>query len=192
MKKYKLTLIEIIGVVALIVILALIGIAAYSYAADSSKEKASKATVLRLESALNMLKDQGVTPLKTWKPGQNEEEDSYYVEITFDADDKIVRFGTVEVGEKSGKEDAFKMFARAMDADSIDSLLDKDKCLTDGWGQRIRIRYPGKFNRGGFDIISAGSDGGFGEDSATDPPTDIAKYKDTDGEQICDDVANFL
>ena len=183
MKKYKLTLIEIIGVVALIVILALIGIAAYSYAADSSKEKASKATLLRLESALNMLKDKGVTPLKTG---------SDYVEIIFDADNKIVKFGTVEVGEKSGKEDAFKMFARAMDADSIDSLLDEGKCLTDGWGQKILIRYPGKFNRGGFDIISAGSDGGFGEDSAAAPPTDIAKYKDTDGEQICDDVANFL
>jgi Tfp pilus assembly protein PilE len=52
MKKHNFTLLEILGVVALIVILMLISVGAYTYAMDSSREKATKATIARLDSAL--------------------------------------------------------------------------------------------------------------------------------------------
>ena len=193
MKNCKFTLIEIMGVVALIVIIMLIAIGAYRYASDASKEKATTATITRLNNALSALSDQGASPLRTTAAtGTNG-----YVTVKFDAANKKLYLGNTVVGEKDkDQETAFNLFARSMDADNIDSLLDENGCITDGWGQVMLVRYPGKFNRGGFDIISAGSDGVFGEDdgsaSETTPPVDEAKYRDSDGEIICDDVANFL
>lgn len=190
MKKYPFTLIEIMGVVALIVILMLIAIGAYSYASDASKEKSTTATITRLNNALSALNDQGITPLRTTGSTAT----NGYVPVKFDAANKKLYFGTTEIGEDPDA--AFQLFARNMDADNIDSILDEQGYIVDGWGQRILIRFPGKFNRGGFDIISAGSDGVFGEDdgsaSETVPPVDETKYRDSDGEIICDDVTNFL
>ncbi len=194
MKKYPLTLVEIMGVVALIVILMVIAIGAYSYASDASKEKATTATITRLNNALATLNDQGVAGLRTTTTGNADT--NGYVPVKFDADNKKLYFGSTGIGEDA--EAVFQLFARNMDADNIDSILDKDGFIVDGWGQQILIRFPGKFNRGGFDIISAGSDGVFGEDdgsaSETVPPVDKEKYRniDGDGEIICDDVTNFL
>ena len=163
MKKYPLTLVEIMGVVALIVILMVIAIGAYSYASDASKEKATTATITRLNNALATLNDQGVAGLRTTTTGNTDT--NGYVPVKFDADNKKLYFGSTGIGEDA--EAVFQLFARNMDADNIDSILDKDGFIVDGWGQQILIRFPGKFNRGGFDIISAGSDGVFGEDDGS-------------------------
>ena len=190
MKKYPLTLIEIMGVVALIVILMVIAIGAYSYASDASKEKSTTATITRLNNALASLQDKGISPLRTTGSSST----NGYVTVKFDAANKKLYFGSTEIGEDAGE--AFQLFAQSMDADNIDSILDEDGYIVDGWGQRLLIRFPGKFNKGGFDIISAGSDGVFGVDdgsaSETVPPVDEEKYRDSDGEIICDDVTNFL
>ncbi len=188
MKKYPLTLIEIMGVVALIVILMVIAIGAYSYASDASKEKATTAAITRLNNALSALSDRGTGSLRT----TGDTAANGYVPVKFDADNKKLYFGSTTIGGEA----EFQLFAQSMDADNIDSILDEENFIVDGWGQRILIRFPGKFNRGGFDIISAGSDGVFGEDdgsaSETVPPVDEEKYRDSDGEIICDDVTNFL
>ena len=184
MKRDNLTLIEILGVVALIVILLTIGIGTYSYASDSAKEKATKATVLRIDNAMQQLQDKGLLKKTT----KDTDSTNGFVTITFDQDNSKIRFGSVEADSK-----VFKIFAKAVDADSIDSIMDDDKNITDGWGQKILVRFPGKFNRGGFDIISAGSDGVFGDStSGTVPPKDIGNYKDSDGELTCDDISNFF
>ena len=84
---------------------------------------------------------------------------------------------------------------------------DTDTAFTedgDGWGQPLHIRFPGKFNKGSFDIISAGSDGKFGtnekswDENGGEPPVQMvpgggkAGYRDPDGDLICDDIANFF
>ena len=183
MKRNNLTLIEILGVAALIVILLTIGIGTYTYASDSAKEKATKATVARIANAMQQLQDKGLLKKTTADTSANG-----FVTVKFDADGRKVSFGGTELSSE-----AFKFFAQAVDADSIDSILDENKLLADGWGQKFLIRYPGKFNRGGFDIISAGSDGVFGDSSSDSvPPADIANYKDSEGELICDDISNFF
>ena len=109
-------------------------------------------------------------------------------------DNKTVCFGNNAVGKDAKeKAEAFKLFTTALSAENVETIMDKDGYITDGWGQKIYIRYPGKFNKGNFDIISAGSDGVFGENGTEDTiPTDISKYKDDNGDLICDDLANFL
>ena len=184
MKKRNFTLIEILGVIAVIVILLVIAVGGYSYAMDSSKEKSTKATITRLDNAFKILQDKGMLPKTTAQTGNT----AGFVKIEFDADNRKVTVGTVALtGE------AFKLFTRAIDADSVDSIIDDEKHFCDGWGQKILIRFPGKFNRGAFDLLSPGSDGVYGSENADDPQLDIDKYKDaSDGEAICDDVANFL
>ena len=91
------------------------------------------------------------------------------------------------------QQEAFQIFTAALSGENLESITDSEGYLIDGWLQKIYIRYPGKFNKGNFDIISAGSDGVFGENgSASDIPADMEKYKDEEGDSICDDLANFL
>jgi type II secretory pathway pseudopilin PulG len=85
MKKYPLTLIEIMGVVALIVILMVIAIGAYSYASDASKEKSTTATITRLNNALASLQDKGISPLRTTGSSST----NGYVTVKFDAGEPI-------------------------------------------------------------------------------------------------------
>ena len=181
MKKKNFTLIEILGVVALIVILLTISIGAYNYAMDASKESATKATVARLSNGLTALQDKGFL-----------QKTSDFEYIIFDAANEKLTVGTADLGSTPAKKkEIYKLFAKAIDADSVEGILDSDKKICDGWGQPILIRFPGKFNKGKFDIISAGSDGKFGSGSADTPPTDIASYRDSDNEAVCDDITNF-
>lgn len=184
MKRHNLTLVEILGVTALIIILLVIGIGVYSYAMESSKERATQATITRLDNGLKILQDKGLLIKTTNLTGNI----NGFITIGFDAENRKLLIGSTEFPEE-----AFKLFSRAIDADSADGITDDSKKFCDGWEQPILLRFPGKFNRGGFDLISRGSDGGFGEECVDDPPVDMAKYKDSsDGEAICDDVANFL
>ena len=186
MKKYKFTLVEVLGVIGLIAVIMAISFGAYTYAANSAKEKATKATIVRLHNALQLLQDKGFLP-KT----------NGFVKISVDSDNLKLKIDGNEVGGTSESKEnyykkVFKRFAGAMDAESINALLDNDGNICDSWETPIYICFPGKFNKGGIDIISAGGDGGFGEDAAAEPVTDIAKYKDADGDVICDDISNFF
>lgn len=206
--KRKFTLIEILGVTILISILAAIGIAAYSYAMESSKESATRALIVRLGAAFDALQSEGMLPAT--KAGNN----TKFVVLVFNPDPESVdgnrksdglRFidGNSEIilGErknttaKQKKQDitkAYKMFAKALGTDSIERNLNSDNQIVDGWGNPIYVRYPGKFNRGGFDIISAGSDGLFSEEGKDEPVEEIKKYRDeNDNEWLCDDIVNF-
>ena len=69
--------------------------------------------------------------------------------------------------------------------------LNSDHKIVDAWGNLVYIRFPGKFNRGGFDIVAAGPDAAFGNNSASTPSDDSTKYRTSDGEWNCDDIANF-
>ena len=88
MKKRNFTLIEILGVTALIVILLLIGIGAYTYAMDSAREKSTRATITRLENAFKMIQDKGLMQVTTG---------SAYVKIKFDSGNKKVSLGSKDI-----------------------------------------------------------------------------------------------
>ena len=62
--------------------------------------------------------------------------------------------------------------------------------VIDSWGNAVYFRYPGVLNKGGFDLISAGSDGAFGTGAADTPSGTLTDYRDG-AEWICDDIANF-
>lgn len=186
MKKHNFTLVEILGVMALIIILLVISIGVYSYCMDSSKEKATKATIVRVHNGLQLLQDKGYLA-KT----------DGFVKISVDNNSQELKInGNVVGGNTESKDNykkkVFKLFAKSIDADSIAAIQDANGNLCDGWGQPIYVCFPGKFNKGGIDIISAGGDGGFGESAADAPETAIGKYKDSDNDLICDDVSNFF
>ena len=186
MKRYNFTLVEILGVIALIVILMVISVGVYTYAMDSSKEKATKATITRLHSALQLLQDKGQLPVT-----------GEFVNIALDPAGRELKISGTVVGGTTSSKDNYKgkiytRFAQAIDADSVASIQNNSGELCDAWGQPLKICFPGKFNKGGIDILSAGGDGGFGKDVATAPVTDIDKYKDSEGDVICDDVSNFF
>ena len=197
--KHNFTLIEILAVTLLISLLAAIGIAGYTYAVESSKEKATIAMIHRLSVAFDALREEGLLP-KTVSNGS-----TTYLNVAFNPDPTA---GGNDAGEllyysknsnktdplganKAARVKAYKLFAKSIETDNIARFLDADNQIIDGWGNPIYIRYPGKINRGGFDIISAGPDGLFGENAATTPPDEISKYRDDDGQWICDDIANI-
>ena len=186
MKKHNFTLIEILGVIALIVIIMVISIGVYSYSTDAAKEKATKATIARVHSALQILQDKGQLPVT-----------GGYVNIALDPANKTLKINGSAVGSSSSGKDnytgkIYTRFAKAIDADSVAAIQDANNNICDAWGQPLRICFPGKFNKGGIDIISAGGDGGYGSGGASEPTDDISKYKDGEGDVICDDISNFF
>ena len=191
MKKHYFTLIEILGVIVLISILASIGIGGYMYAMESSKESATIASIKRIEAGIDALIQAGLMQ-KTSK--MTSDTGNGYVTITVNPDptvaDRLMFGASGKYSKDADLKKAYKTFTSAIDADNIGKSIDSDNCLTDGWGNPIYIRYPGKFNRGGVDIISAGSDGKFGTAAGDTIPVVITDYC-TDGEWTCDDVANF-
>lgn len=171
--KKRFTLVEIFAVVAIIAILSIIGVAGYSYAQNASRESDTKAVEARLVAALETVKNKGGSiPVA-----------KNFTKFTIATDEP-----TVSAGSPMTVKDA-KNFLSAIEVDSLGKHL-KSNELVDAWGNPIYYRYPGKFNVGGIDLVSAGADGKFGADNAGEPPTEINKYKDGK-ELICDDVVNF-
>ena len=195
MKKHNFTLVEILGVIALIVILMVISAGVYTYASNSAKEKATQATVTRVYNALQLLQDKGFLPVTGGD----------YVKIAIDNSLLLKINGTVVGADDKKKKSIAKLFSQSIDGESVASIQNGSGELCDAWGQPIYICFPGKFNKGGIDIISAGGDGGFGEcanslplnikningDSEKDK-NDGKRYKDDDGDLICDDISNFF
>ena len=175
--RHNFTLIEILGVTVLIAVLAGLGIAGYSYAMESSRESATKALIARMKIGLEDLQREG----KLRKTNG-------FVKVTLRLDDPTaadrLAFGSVKVS------DGYDIFVKAISADTMKRHLNASHEIVDAWGNPVYVRFPGKFNRGGFDIIAAGSDGTFGNGSAAAPPEDSTKYR-ADGEWNCDDLANF-
>ena len=110
-----------------------------------------------------------------------------YLTLKVDVDNTKLFLESNDMGEK-----AYKLFVKSVDGESLNSILDDDKQICDAWGQPLYICFPGKFNKGGIDIISAGGDGGYGSGGADEPTDDISKYKDGEGDVICDDISNFF
>ena len=189
MKKHNFTLVEILGVIALIVILMVISAGVYTYASNSAKEKATQATVTRVYNALQLLQDKGFLPVTGG--------DYVKIAIANVSGDLLLKINDTVVGSTDEKKSNYKknvakLFSQAIDGESVASIQNGSGELCDAWGQPIYICFPGKFNKGGIDIISAGGDGGFGKEAKETPVTGIDNYKDSEGDVICDDISNFF
>lgn len=174
MKKRFFTLIEVLAVIGIIAILSIIGVAGYSYAQNSSRESDTKALLTRVAAAMESAKASGGSVVS----------ENFATVKVYALDNKV------EIGGKALTTDAAKAFIKAIEADSLSKYLNSNNELVDAWGNLIYYRYPGEFNKGGIDLVSAGADGGFGKGEASTPSTTLSDYKDGK-ELICDDVVNF-
>lgn len=194
-KHFSFTLVELLGAMALIVILAGIAFSGYSYAMNKAKESATTSTIKQIETALNAAKIKaGYFPASA---------DYAVIKFTVDSSEllKTVEFGSTVLSAEKNKK-LFAEFKKIIDFEAIRQNLNDDGELEDGFGGKIYYRFPGFVNSTGIDIISAGADGFFGE------VTDEEKYKKPqeslktnrstprsyyyDGsERIADDISNF-
>lgn len=202
MKKHF-TLTEILVVVFLIGVLTAIGFGMYSYAMNSAKESAAKALLTRLEAALETCNTKlGYVPPSA-KSGE-------FNEIRFKINDGASEDGSIAeltftesfAADKQVAADYLKDFLRTIDEETLKKSLQKDGTndyyvLIDGWGNKIYYAYPGRFNKTGYDLYSAGSDNRLGKDADSVSAENLNKakqetFKDTaTNEMLCDDICNF-
>ena len=207
MKRNSFTLIEILGVMVIITILATLGFAGYSYAQNKSRESATQGLITRLNAAFEFARQ---------KTGFIPDSDNDFCTINVDPDTnsiaivkgnseffsiKLGNNGAIAVKRNGSSVDAakklklkmygdfYKHFLQALEMDSMGRFMDGGK-IVDAWGNPVYFCYPVVIKEGGFDLISAGSDGPFGSGSANTPPKTIVSYREGT-EWICDDIATF-
>ncbi len=203
MKKHF-TLTEILVVVFLIGVLTAIGFGMYSYAMNSAKESGTRALLTRLEAALETCNTKfGYIPVSKESREFNEirfkiDSDGMIINMTFAKE--ALPDNTPPSTEEQKKFQ--KEFLRTIDAENLKKNLQKDGSndyyvLIDGWGNKIYYAYPGRFNKTGYDLYSAGSDNRLGKDADSVSAENLNKakqetFKDTaTNEMLCDDICNF-
>ena len=177
------TLIEILAVVALIAILSALGYAGYSYAQHASKESATKALIARVEAALEAAKS---------KSGFIPRSSSFnHIAVT----NTSVTIGGITYSDTASGNNKYqaefaKAFIKAIDLSTMNRFLNSNGYIVDAWGNDLLLRFPGKLKKGGIDIVSPGPDGELACNGAS-ADEESGKFRDEDGDWICDDVANF-
>ena len=159
MKRSRFTLVEIIMVVALIAVLTGIAVGGYSYAMNSSRDSATRATIKQLEAALESGRvKHGFYPASSQMPGSG-------------SDRKIQLFGAngaeitdADLATAWGNlpEKYIKDFRRALDMESLRQYADADGCIADAWGNTLVYTAPD--GKKPFTIRSKGPDGADGGD----------------------------
>lgn len=192
--RFRFTLVEVLAVVALVSLLAAIGFGAYSYAMNASRESNTKALLKRIEAGLESCRTKyGYYPASTSLD---------LIKFKLDSSNLIsdVEFNATSESNKTTLSDEMrKEFLRVIEEESLKKGKTGDFFLEDSWGGKIYYRYPGQINKGGFDLIAPGADGGFGSGKAENPPEPTEGsltqerdyYYSSDNEKICDDITNF-
>lgn len=192
--RFRFTLVEVLAVVALVSLLAAIGFGAYSYAMNASRESNTKALLKRIEAGLESCRTKyGYYPASTSLD---------LIKFKLDSSNLIsdVEFNATSESNKTTLSDEMrKEFLRVIEEESLKKGKTGDFFLEDCWGGKIYYRYPGQINKGGFDLIAPGADGGFGSGKAENPPEPTEGsltqerdyYYSSDNEKICDDITNF-
>ena len=200
MKRKSFTLIEILGVMAIIAILSTLGFAGYSYANNKSNESSTQGLITRLNAAFEIAhqKTGFLPPTQSdfseiefeYKKDEDEESNNKIISALVINSKKYNLSPDKDAKRQAKMEAEFcKQFIQALQMDSMKRYIDDDE-IVDAWGNKVYYSYPGKLKTGGFDLISAGSDGGFGTEVKETPADDISKYRDG-ADWICDDIANF-
>ena len=176
-KKNPFTLIEILAVVAIIAVLAGMTVGISALVMDKAAESKTKSAIKILEMAFAKYQQElGHYPVK---PGHG------MLEVRYDRanpgnDDKLLKF----LDEK---------FLRENTEEFTSGTLTYLR-FVDGHGFPLVYRFPGYFNKGKFDLGSAGKDGCIGDGKGTRfkkgmISVNFADYKDHFGKG--DDIVNF-
>ncbi|MBQ9788929.1 MAG: hypothetical protein IJW31_04965 [Lentisphaeria bacterium] len=196
MRKYaEFTLVEMLAVVAITAIVIALSIGGYNMAMKSSREAATKSTILKLELVLNELhKKYGIFPPEVSGAGipngyaYNNSSNRYFI---IDLDDRSIN-GYTHLNNHSLAR-YISDFVKMIDLEDM-NVLREDNCYTllDGWDQPLVYRtHANKINQGAFDIISAGNDLIFNiADIATEKGGDL-DYDIDDFPEAIDDITNF-
>lgn len=197
----RFTLVEVLAVMALIAILAAIGFGVYSYSKAKAKESSTEALLKQVDAGLGAFN----TKFGYYPKSSGGDFSTIKFELNDDGTVKSVDFGGEKLERQSGtgkvadeKNKRLEAFTKSLDMETIkNSLTEPDssgnRTLIDAWGKPIYYRSPGKFKKGGYDLISGGPDGKFGKGNANDPTgiTDLSQFRETAGEHSCDDVFTF-
>ena len=213
MKRNTFTLIEILGVVVIIGLLAALGFAGYSYANSKARESATQGLITRLNAAFEFARQKsGYMPdsgnkfckisLLTDSSSEkyliikDDNDDFLSIVVKNDGEVKVKRNGGSEKKHSANSQNGkmytsfYRNFVKSLQVDSMSRFINENNEIIDSWGNAVYFRYPGVLNKGGFDLISAGSDNGFGTNTADKPSAALTDYRDG-AEWICDDIANF-
>ena len=182
--KKKFTLVELLAVIAIMAVLAGITIGIVPLINKNRADAKTRGIIKAIEVALENYKA---------KYG-------YYIPSENGAISRFVLDKVTNGAAEGDKEDINSNFAQFIEYDVMLKNADADRNLLDAYGSPILYRCPGYFNRGGFDIGSAGSDMKLGSSgktvyySSTLPvdftdPTFVTSYKDHFGKG--DDITNF-
>ena len=188
MKIRNFTLVELLSVTALIVILAGLGFAAFSYASNRGKEAATKSLITRIAAGLESVKT---------KHGSFPGSTSYgNITVTLNGTTGLITDISFNGSTLPAKQ--LKTFLTVCDGESLKKNLDGSGNVTDAWGGKIKSRCPGLINTVKFDLVAPGPDEEFGTAKASAPPTaapsggsSVLENYQTGGEWACDDIANF-
>ncbi len=197
----RFTLVELLAAIAIIAILSAIGFGSYSYAMNKARESSTEALLKQLTAGVETLRSKyGFYP-----PSNQFRQIAIEIDASSGAIEEII-FGydggsEFKLRERAGDK-AIADFLRVAEGEQLKQRLPRQisesggiGVLEDAWGGKIHYRAPGKYNTAGFDLVSAGADGVFSSDGKEDgnslESVSISKYRDDDGDWICDDIANF-
>lgn len=167
------TLIEILTVAAIIAILAGISVGVIGLINNKNAEARTQATIKALELALGQYKaDNG----NIYMP-----KGSSYLH-------KPILI-TVTAGIPNNLNGTLLKYLDQKLLNSATKVSGDDRYFIDGWGRPLVYRIPGKFNKTGFDLGSAGPDGKIGDSgTAVEDLNSAANYAKFGKE---DDITNF-
>lgn len=183
--KRAFTLIEILAAIAIIAILATLGLGTYSFAMNSARESATTSLIKQMEA--------GLTAAKTkigYFPATMSGSTRSYQKITFEFNtDETLK--NIKIGSNDLSDEYRKEVMKVLDLETIRKSLKDSGELEDAWGGAIFYAYPGVINKTGIDLVSPGPDGKF-VNGDTAPKSSDARTLYYDGkDKICDDITNF-
>ncbi len=192
MKRYfSFTLVEILAVTVLVSLLAAIGFAGYGYAMNASRRAATESLIQQISAGLENFKiKNGYYPYSaSYKPIQISVSNDFIESITWGGDDNN---NNKVVWDKSDSKTKtlLNTFIKVLDQEKLKKNIANNQ-LVDSWGGAIYYKYPGTFNKTGFDLIAPGEDGSFGTNLKGGADLKDATFKEG-SEWACDDISNFM
>ena len=191
MKRYfSFTLVEILVVTVLVSLLAAIGFAGYGYAMNASRRAATESLIQQISAGLENFKiKNGYYPYsESYQPIQISVSNDFIESITWggsESDKKVVW-----AKSDSKTKTLLNTFIKVLDQEKLKKNIANNQ-FVDSWGGAIYYKYPGTFNKTGFDLIAPGEDGSFGTNLKGGADLKDATFKDG-SEWACDDISNFM